>query len=108
MTTMRHTESTQLKLSRSERTEAKRVLQRDSRQLVRELNALLPKYWWWVESSKYRCDRDRLLRLTQAVEQRFSDLLTLKGLYGELCELEQTFTVALSSPPQRKQRKMFI
>ena len=108
MTTMRHTESTQLKLSRSERTEAKRVLQRDSRQLVRELNALLPKYWWWVESSKYRCDRDRLLRLTQAVEQRFSDLPTLKGLYGELCELEQTFTAALSSPPQRKQRKMFI
>ena len=98
----------QARLSRSVLTEAKRTLRRDIGQLAGELNALLPKYWWWVESSKYRCDRDQLLLLSQAAEERFSDLPTLKGLHCDLCELERTFTVALSSPPQRKVRKMFI
>ncbi len=98
----------QVRLGRSALTEAKRVLRRDIGQLAGELNALLPKYWWWVESSQYRRDRDQLLLLTQAAEERFSDLPTLKGLYGDLCELEHTFTVALSGPPQRKIRKMFI
>ena len=98
----------QARLGRSALTEAKRTLRRDIGQLAGELNALLPKYWWWVESSKYRCDRDKLLQLTQAAEERFSDLPTLRRLHRDLCELEHIFTVALSSPPQRKIRKMFI
>ena len=98
----------QARLSRSALVETKRTLRRDIGQLAGELNALLPKYWWWVESSKYRCDRDKLLQLTQAAEERFSDLPTLRRLHRDLGELEHIFTVALSSPPQRKVRKMFI
>lgn len=98
----------QARLRRSVLVENKRILRRDIGQLAGELNALLPKYWWWVESSKYSCDRDKLLQLTQAAEERFSDLPTLKGLYRDLCELEHTFTVALSGPSQRRVRKMFI
>ena len=98
----------QIRLKRSALAESKHALRCDIGQLTNELGALLPKYWWWVESSKYRCDRDRLMCLTQAAEERFLDLQALGGLYQELCALERTFTTALDGPRERKTRKMFF
>ena len=98
----------QTRPARSALAETERALQRKVRQLTAELGALLPKYWSWVEPSKYVRDRNSLLLLTQTAEEKFLDLPKLECLYRDLCVLEHTFTTALNGPAQRQRRKIFI
>lgn len=72
------------------------------------LNALLPQYWVWVEPTQYIEHRDELTSLGLRAQDRSLAVAELERLYRELNGLERTFQTALSNPPQRKMRKMFI
>lgn len=96
------------RLGKEELAVAKRMLRGDIGNLTDKLGALLPQYWSWVEPPKYKCDRDQLLFLSRAAEDRFLDLPTLERLHHDLSELERTFTAALTGPLKRKRRKIFI
>lgn len=88
--------------------DAKAALRDEIGKLCDGLNALLPQYWVWVEPVQYNEHRDRLASLGLRAQDRSLDLAALERLCGELNGLERTFRGALSNPPQRKMRKMFI
>ena len=89
-------------------TDAKAARRDEISKLCDGLNALLPQYWIWVEPVQYNEHRDKLTSLGLRAQDRSLDLAALERLCGELNGLERTFRGALSNPPQRKMRKMFI
>ena len=72
------------------------------------LNALLPRYWTWVEPTQYTEHRDQLASLGLRAQDRSLDVAALERLCSELSGLEHSFRAALSNPQRRKMRKMFI
>lgn len=84
------------------------ALRNEIGRLCDSLNALLPQYWLWVESAQYSEHRDKLASLGLRAQDRSLDIAELERLCGELNGLERLFRSALSNPPQRKRRKMFI
>ena len=88
--------------------DAKAALRDEIGKLCDGLNALLPQYWIWVEPVQYNEHRDKLTSLGLRAQDRSLDLAALERLCGELNGLERAFRGALSNPPQRKMRKMFI
>ncbi len=88
--------------------DAKAALRDEISKLCDGLNALLPQYWTWVEPVLYNEHRDKLASLGLQAQDRSLDLAALERLCGELNGLERLFHGALSNPPQRKMRKMFI
>ena len=88
--------------------DAKAALRDEISKLCDGLNALLPQYWTWVEPAHYNENRDKLASLGLRAQDRSLDVAALERLCGELSALERLFRSALSSPPQRKRRKMFI
>ena len=88
--------------------DAKAALRDEIGKLCDGLNALLPQYWTWVEPVQYDEHRDKLASLGLRAQDRSLDVASLEKLCSELSGLERTFRGALSNPPQRKMRKMFI
>ena len=88
--------------------DAKAALRDEISKLCDGLNALLPQYWTWVEPVQYNEHRDKLASLGLRAQDRSLDVASLEKLCSELSGLERTFRGALSNPPQRKMRKMFI
>lgn len=88
--------------------DAKAALRDEIGKLCDGLNALLPQYWLWVDPTQYSEHRDKLASFGLRAQDRSLDVAALERLCSELSGLERSFRSALSNPPQRKMRKMFI